>query len=272
MKGAWVPHDTRDAIVDFVHYGSQKTEITLACLIVGIGLSTSKWYHWKSRYGKVNEHNAWIPRDHGLDDGEKQAIIPFYDEHPLEGYRRLTFMMLDADVVAVSPSRVYRVWRQAGLLQPHTRTPSKKGTGFVQPLRPHQHWHIDIAYVNVSGTVYDLCTLLDGYSRSVVHWEIRPTMTEPDVETIVQRAREPYANERPRILSDNGPQFLARDFQEYIRIGGMSPVTTSPYYPQSNGKIERFRRTIKGDAIGTQTPLTLEDAQRVVTKVCGVLQ
>ena len=68
----------------------------------------------------------------------------------------------------------------------------------------------------------------------------------------------------PRIISDNGPQFIAKDFKEFVRICGMTHVKTSPYYPQSNGKIERFHRTLKGDCIRTQTPLSLEDAQRIV--------
>jgi transposase-like protein len=143
--------------------------------------------------------------------------------------------------------------------------PSRKGTGFVQPLRPHQHWHVDVSYLNIAGTFYFLCSILDGYSRFIVHWEIRDKMEEGDVETIIQRAREKYPGERPRIITDNGPQFIAKDFKEFIRICGMTHVKTSPYYPQSNGKIERFHRTIKGDCIRTQVPLSLEDARRLVT-------
>ena len=91
-------------------------------------------------------------------------------------------------------------------------------------------------------------------------------MTEADIEQIVQRARERFPGVTPRIISDNGPQFVAKDFKEFIRICGMTHVKTSPYYPQSNGKIERFHRTIKGDCIRTETPLSLEDAQRVVAR------
>jgi transposase InsO family protein len=105
---------------------------------------------------------------------------------------------------------------------------------------------------------------LDGCSRYIVHWEIRATMLEGEVETIIQRAREKFPGVTPRIISDNGPQFIAKDFKEFIRICGMTHVKTSPYYPQSNGKIERWHRTIKGDCIRTQTPLSLEDAQRLV--------
>jgi transposase InsO family protein len=231
-----------------------------------LGLASSKWHNWKNRYGKANEHNAWIPRDHWLEESEKQAILAFYDRHPLEGYRRLAFMMLDADVAAVSPSSVYRVLKQAGVLERHNSKPSNKGTGFVQPLRPHEHWHVDVSYINIAGTFYFLFSILDGCSRFIVHWEIRETMKEGEVETIVQRALEMFPGVRPRIISDNGPQFVAKDFKEFIRICGMSHVRTSPYYPQSNGKIERFHRTLKGDCIRTETPLSLEDAQRIVAR------
>ncbi|MGF1580476.1 MAG: transposase [Gemmataceae bacterium] len=174
-------------------------------------------------------------------------------------------MMLDADVVAVSPSSVYRVLKGAGLLDRHNTKPTKKGTGFVPPQKAHDHWHVDVAYLNIAGTFYYLCSILDGYSRYIVHWEIRETMTETDVETILQRARERFPGVKPRIISDNGPQFVAKDFKEDIRICGMTHVRTSPYYPQSNGKIERFHRTIKGEAIRPGTPLSLEDAQRIVS-------
>jgi transposase InsO family protein len=135
---------------------------------------------------------------------------------------------------------------------------------FVQPLRPHEHWHVDVAYLNVCGTFYYLCSLLDGCSRYVVHWEIREAMTEADVQAIVQRAREKFPGVTPRVISDNGPQFIAKDFKEFIRVCGMTHVQTSPHYPQSNGKIERWHRTLKGDCIRMLTPLSLEDARRIV--------
>ena len=71
-------------------------------------------------------------------------------------------------------------------------------------------------------------------------------MTEADVETIIQRAREHFPDARPRIISDNGPQFIAKDFKEFIRICGMTHVRTSPYYPQSNGKIETVAQDPQG--------------------------
>ena len=225
-------------------------------------LGNSKFHQWKDRYGKANEHNGKVPRDWWLEDWEKQAILDYYDRHPLNGYRRLAFMMLDDDVVAVSPTSVYRVLKQAGRLDRRRFSPSKKGTGFVQPLGPHQHWHIDVSYINVAGTFYFLCTLLDGYSRYIVHSELRETMKEHEVETVVQRALEKFPGEKPRIISDNGPQFIARDFKEYIRLMGMTHVRTSPFYPQSNGKLERWHGSLKRECIRPACPEDVEDARR----------
>lgn len=241
-----------------------RTELPARRLLGWLCLGGSKFHDWKLRYGKVNEHNGQIPRDAWLEDWEKQAILDFHDRHPLEGYRRLTFMMLDDDTVAVSPSSTYRVLKNAGRLDRRWAAPSKKGTGFVQPLGPHQHWHIDISYLNIDGTFYFLCTLLDGYSRYIVHWEIRETMQEQDVEQIVQRALEKYPDARPRIISDNGPQFVARDFKEFIRLVGITHVRTSPYYPQSNGKLERWHKSVKSECIRLACPESLEEARRRV--------
>jgi transposase InsO family protein len=214
----------------------------------------------------VNEHNAWVPRDHWLEAEEKRAILDFHAQYPLEGYRRLTFMMLDRDIAAASPASVYRVLKGAGVLANRAAQPSCKGTGFVQPLAAHQHWHVDVSYLNIAGTFYFLCSVLDGYSRCIVHWEIREKMEEIDVETIMQRARECHPGVTPRIISDNGPQFVAKDFKEFIRICGMTHVRTSAYYPQSNGKIERWHKTLKGECIRPGTPLSLADARRIVAR------
>lgn len=235
-------------------------------LVAWLGIARSKFNRWSQRLGTANQHNATIPRDFWLENWEKAAIVAFQGLYPLEGYRRLTYMMLDADVVAVSPSSVYRVLKAAGKLATRWGKPSKKGKGFEQPLRPHEHWHIDVSHINICGTFYFLCSILEGYSRFVIHWEIRETMKESEVETIVQRAREQFPGERPRIISDNGPQFVAKDFKEFIRICGMTHVRTSPYYPQSNGKMERWYKTLKGGCIRVKTPLSLEDARRLVTE------
>jgi len=249
-----------------VRYWTDRAELPAKRLLGWLDLGTSKFHQWKERYGQANEHNAQVPRDWWLEDWEKQAILDYHDRHPLDGYRSLTFMMLDDDVVAASPSSVYRVLKQAGRLDRKWHTPSKKGTGFVQPLQAHQHWHVDISYINLAGTFYFLCTLLDGYSRYIVHWELRPGMREPDVETIIQRGLEKFPDERPRIISDNGPQFIARDFKSFIRLTGLTHVRTSPYYPQSNGKLERWHGSLKRECIRPACPSDIDEARRLVAR------
>ncbi len=132
-------------MVDYVRHWSQRAELPAKRLLEWLGLPSSRFHQWQQRYGKVNAHNGHLPRDWWLEAWEKEAILTYHDGHPLEGYRRLTFMMLDDDVVAVSPSSVYRVLKQAGRLDRKWQLPSKKGTGFVQPLHAHDHWHIDIS-------------------------------------------------------------------------------------------------------------------------------
>jgi transposase InsO family protein len=258
--------DTRDEVVDYVRNWSEKMEFPENRLVAWVGISRSKFYDWRDRYGKVEEHNRRVPRDHWLEDWEKEAIVRFYLEHPDQGYRSLTYTMMDANIVAVSPATTYRVLAANGLLERWNRKPSKKGTGFEQPLAPHKHWHVDITYVNVSGTFYYLCSLLDGYSRYITHWEIAESMKERDVEMVLQRAREKFPEAQPRVISDNGPQFIARDFKEFIRLCGMTHVRTSPYYPQSNGKKERWYQTLKRCCIRPKTPTSLEEARRVVSE------
>jgi transposase InsO family protein len=156
------------------------------------------------------------------------------------------------------------VLKGAGLLQRQRVATSTKGAGFTPPGAPHEHWHIDVSYINIAGTFYYLCAVLDGYSRYIVHWEIRERMQEPDIEIILQRARERVPEARPRIISDNGPQFIAKDLKVFIRLMGMTHVRTSPFYPQSNGKLERWHQSLKRECIRPKSPVSADDARRLV--------
>jgi transposase InsO family protein len=254
-------------VIDFVRRWSERTGISAARFIRWLKMAPSKFYSWQERYGRVNEHNAWIPRDFWLEPWERQAILDFQGQFPLEGYRRLTFMMLDRNVVAVSPASVWRVLHHAGRLSRWNTRPSKKGRGFHAPGAPHEHWHVDVSYLNLGGTFYYLASVLDGFSRSIVHWDIRTSLTEADIELILERANPSADGQaRPRVISDNGPQFIARDFKEFIRLSGMTHVRTSPFYPQSNGKIERWHQSLKAECRRPGAPLSLDDARRLVSR------
>ncbi|MCX7096355.1 MAG: IS3 family transposase [Methylococcales bacterium] len=246
-------------------YWTVRAEMDKKRLLDWLGLAKSTYNTWSKRYGIGNRHNGLTPRNHWLLEAEKQAIVAFHHRHPLEGYRRLSYLMLDANVVAASPSTVYRVLKAAGVLDSWQAKLSKKGTGFEQPLAPHAHWHTDVSYINVAGTFYYFCSVLDGFSRYIVSWELRESMKETEIEMILQRAKERFPQATPRVISDNGPQFIAKDFKEFIRLSSMTHVRTSPYYPQSNGKIERFHKSLKTECVREQSLNTPEEAKKVIT-------
>ncbi len=264
--GRWVEPEIRDDVVVTIEKSSRRAQWPLSRLIDLAGIGQGRFYDWRNRRGRSNRHNTSTPKKGQLLECEKEAIKAYYAEHQGEGCHRLAWKMVDEDVAFASPATVWRTLKQAEMLPDSTAKDSKKGTGFVQPEKPHEHWHSDISYLNIHGTFYYFSGLLDGASRFIVHWEIRESMLESDLELLIQRALELYPNVHPRIISDNGPQYIARDFREFIRLGGMTHVRTSPYYPQSNGKIERFHGSLKRECIRPRTPCSLEDARRIVAE------
>jgi transposase InsO family protein len=207
---------------------------------------------------------------------EREAIINYAKNHYADndyylrdGYRRLTYRMLDEDVVAISPSSVYRILKSEGLLnQWNTVKSSSKGNGFRQPDGTHKHWHIDIKYINFHGTFLFLISVMDGYSRYIVHHELRINMQEYDVQITVQRAKEKYPDERPRIISDNGSQFISKDLTEYLKQAGLQHIRTFRLrrtYPQ-DGKLERFHRSLGIECLNSKSFITIEDARVIIAK------
>lgn len=232
-----------------------------------VELSRATYFRWAQDGGRKPPPVIHPPKSHYLLEKEKQAIIAFKREHPEEGYRRLSFMMLDAKVAAVSPASVHRVLQDAGL---STRWTQPAGAahrkGFIQPTRPHEQWHTDIAYINVAGTHYFFISVLDGYSRSVIHHEVRQDMETRDVEIVVDRALEklPPNSSRPRMISDNGPQYISYDFKSFLRERQVNHSRARANHPQSNGKLERFHGSLKRECVRREPLTGLESARRTI--------
>jgi len=244
-----------------------KTNTPANKLIDMIGISSSKYYSWRDRFEQPNNHNGIIPKRHWILDWEREAILGYAQNNISEGYRRLTYMMIDDNIVAVSPSTTYRVLKTAGLLNKWNKLKkSSKGNGFIQPTAPHEHWHTDIKYVNFQGTFLFLISVIDGYSRFIVHHELRRSMQEFDVQITIQRALEKYPETKPRLISDNGSQYISKDFAEFIKHAGLQHIRTSVAYPQSNGKIERYHRTINQECLRVKSLVDLNDARKQVAE------
>lgn len=263
----WVEPEIRDSVVNVITYISFRSGIPVKKLLPYIGLCRVKFYKWVKRAGLPNRHNGKIPKTHWLTPEEVKAIEDFAREHYSEndyflkdGYRRIAYKMLDLDIVAVHPSSVYRILKKAGLLNKwNTAKNKRKGKGFNQPDAPHKHWHVDIKYLNFNGTFLFLITVLDGFSRYVLHYEVRQNMTEYDIELTIQKAKDKYPGAKPRIISDNGPQFISKEFKKFIKEAEITHIKTSVNYPESNGKIERFHRTINEECLRIKSPVTIDD-------------
>ena len=256
----------RDEIVDFIRKKQDQTGLAEYTILSDIGLSRRKFFNWRKAYGLPWNLAKNLPKSHHLENWEKERIIEFYTENEGDGYRRCSYMMMDKNIVYAAPSTVYSVLKRHDAIRSRTVKKSKKGTGFVQPLKAHEHWHSDITNVTVGDTVYFLISILDGYSRSIIAWELRKEMKAQDVAIVFQKAKEAYPNARPRCISDNGKQYKCKEFIRYIKENNYTQVTTSPYYPQSNGKQERWHGTIKSECIRIQCPINFDDANKIIGK------
>jgi len=265
LKGCWIKPEIRDQIVDYIEGISRRTKLDKQTIIPWLGIHPGKYYDWKKRYGFDNYHNGQIPKSHWILPEEYQAVLIYARKYYTDGYKRFAYEMLDKDIVALSPSTVYRILKAEGLLHSGEVAGNLlKGIGFDQPTRIHEHWHTDIKYVNFHSAFLFLISVFDGYSRYNLHHELCTQMEEYHVELTIQRAIEKFPGNSPRLISDNGSQFISGDFRKFLREVGLDHVRTSVRYPQSNGKIERFHRTLKDECLSRQSLIDLDDARKQV--------
>jgi transposase InsO family protein len=150
---------------------------------------------------------------------------------------------------------VYRVLREAGLVKP----PEVRGFPAEKEYRvkatgPNELWHTDASYFFVAGWgYYYLITVLDDYSRMALAWRVQPSMGSACIIEVVQDAVEftglltVPVEAGPALLTDNGPGFLSRAIEEFLKVRAMKHIVASPYHPQTNGKLERYHRTAKAN-------------------------
>jgi putative transposase len=257
----------RREIVLVIEHWRAKTELSAKTLAEWSSLPYKKFLRWRQKLGQAKQPSRKIvPKSHWLLPEEINAIIVYCQENPGHGYRRLAWMLTDANIAYASPSTVYRILKRHDMLVVQERKPSRKGKGFKQPTRPHQHWHVDFSYFKIGGVFYYFIGILDGYSRAILAWDLRAKMEERDAEHVIQMAKELYPHAKPRIISDQGSQFRSGDFTRFVELIEATHVMTSPYYPQSNGKIERFHKTLKEYAY-SKSPMDWEDGKRIIAEM-----
>lgn len=260
--------------MDYISEMKRRTGFKLDYFLNHLELPKSKYYDWKVRSGKENNHNGKIPKQHWHTPDEEKAIISYVNKHInstdryfRDGYRRLTYRMIDEDIAALSPSSVYRILKNNDLLNPWNKRKTKsKGTGYKQPKHPHQEWHIDIKYIFFGRKFYFLISIIDGYSRFIVNHDLFEDMKTRTITTLIQEAKDKFKGVAPRIISDNGPQFISKEFSKFISFVEFMHVKTSIGYPQSNGKIERFHGSFNQEFYKITPLLNFMDAKEKINK------
>nr|AXS01257.1 Transposase [uncultured bacterium] len=178
-----------------------------------------------------------------------------------QGYRTLCWHMVDMDIAVVSPATVYNVLQRSGLTKKWAEMAEEAKKGFEQPKAIHEQWHADFSYIRVCGAFYYFISVMDGYSRKILAWALNESMEGLWAEIIVARAKELYPEARPRIITDNGSQFISKDFRELTSLLEIEHTFTSPAHPQSNGKLERFHRTLKSEHVRVSAYFSYDDAK-----------
>jgi len=240
-----------------------------------LGLPKSTYYRWLRRQteGRLqdNKGGSSLPWNK-LRPEEEERILTQARALPQLSARQLALKLVDSEGWYVSESTVFRILRREGLIKPAEVVGFKAGKEYHRKTkRPNELWATDCAHIKVLGWGwYYLITVMDDYSRFILAWELKSDMAAASLIDVVQKAvdfsgiTDVPVEDRTVLLSDNGSGYLSRQFGEYLRLIGMRHIIASPYHPQTNGKIERYHRSIKGELslVPYEMPSEMEKAIR----------
>jgi len=237
-----------------------------------LGIASSTYYRWcrKQRCDGLesrpeDKRRPWNRITHE----EEGRILEVARESPELSSRQLSVWIMDNAGFAVSESTVYRILRKEGLVK---RLEVKLVAGkeyHTKTTRPHQMWAIDASYFRVVGWgYYYLVTVMDDYSRFIIAWRLQRDMSSDSLIEVIQEAIDATGmtdvpvKDRTKLLSDNGAGFISRAFRDYLHLVGITHILAAPFHPQTNGKLERYHRTIKTEVnqIPYEFPVDLEKA------------
>ena len=238
-----------------------------------LGFPKSTYYHWlrKQAEGRLQDKKGGsaIPWNK-LRPEEEERILVLARASPELSPRQLALGIVDTEGLYVSESTVFRILKRDGLIKPAEIVGFKAGKEYHRKTKkPNELWATDCAHLKVvDWGWYYLVTVMDDYSRFILAWELKSDMASGSLIDVVQQAvdltgmTDVPVDDRTVLLSDNGPGYVSRQFGEYLRLVGVRHITAAPYHPQTNGKIERYHRTIKGEInlVPYEMPGKLEEA------------
>ena len=241
--------------------------------LVQLGLPKSTYYRWLKRQteGRLQDDKggSQLPWNKLRPEEESKVLIQAQASPELSA-RQLALKLVDSEGWYVSESTVYRILKREGLIKPAEIIGFKAGKEYHRKTkRPNELWATDCAHLKVvDWGWYYLVTVMDDYSRFILAWELKSDMAATSLIDDIQKAvdftgmTDVPVDDRTVLLSDNGAGYLSRQFGEYLRLVGIRHIVASPYHPQTNGKIERYHRSIKSELslLPYEMPGDLEEA------------
>jgi len=256
--------------LSFVDHMKELTNTPVVTLAEDLGLNRATFYNWVKRreISRLEDHKPVGRNPDALLPWERQMIIDYYmkQKEYYKGYARICYEMIDANVVYTSPSTVYRVLSKAGLLmrwapQKHIGDPPAKPTG------PNQKWHTDLMQISHNGSIYYYQAVIDAYSRLIVSHDVHAEGTALNTSMVLQTAFDKSPEGIiPFVVSDNGPEFIGKEFREVIRQNNAHRMRISAYHPQSNGIDERHHRTLREECLQGKSPENLLEIKQMVDR------
>ena len=233
------------------------------------GIPRSTYYSWFDSSGALKPPEGKRVRClTEITPEEIEAVVAYRKRHSEVGYRKLCWMMVDENVACLSEASVYTILSARGLLYGWAR-PEAEGAGKEyrhKPKHPHHHWHTDIAYLKIRNVFYFLIMVLDGYSRFLLDWDLMTDMAGSSVELFLQRAKEKYPHAHPMLIHDNGSQFVSHDFKRLVTTLKIQSVPTRRNHPETNGKAERWNKSVKHEAIRPNCPASYGEAWEILNE------
>jgi len=223
-----------------------------------LGFPKSTYYRWLKRQseGRLQDKKGGSAMPgNKLRPEEVNKILSRARASPGLSCRQLAWQVVDDERWYVSESTVFRILKREGLIKPAEVIGFKAGKEYHRKTkRPNELWATDCSHIKVfDWGWYYLVTVMDDYSRFILAWELKSDMAACSLIDVVQKAVDttgmtdiPVEN-RTVLLSDNGAGYVSRQFGEYLRLVGVRHIVASPYHPQTNGKIERYHRSLKGE-------------------------
>jgi len=242
-----VPAATKAAVMQIVAETKKRSGWRVYRTLAALGVPRGVYYAWKGREN-LQDRAGKPCRVYELLSEERAAICEFALQYPKIGYRKLTWMMVDAGVACVGESSVYRVLSDADLLSRWKRSETSSGEYNFRPKAPNQQWHTDVMYVWVAARFYFLLSFVDAYSRYIVHHKLLMSLDGKSVATELQAALETVSDVKPRVVHDHGGEFVNRDVAAVIKTHNLIDIKTKPRHPESNGIVERFNGTVRNES------------------------